>query len=143
MPRPHIPLVRRTAMAQSSSCSQMEMKLDWRSIYSKLLRRKKVLVYPVSSSSESAGRRAGRQQQQKKKITWRLRRRMRHSCAQTRQLTIRAGRKEAEISVPSVSSPAWSHNKVSEFALKSGGRAAASSSSSSRGGGEKKTDILL
>lgn len=63
---------------------------------------------------------------------------MRHSCAQTRQLTIRAGRKEAEISVPSVSSPAWSHNKVSELALKSGGRAAASSSSSSRGGGKKR-----
>lgn len=30
-----LPLVRRTAMAQSSSCSQMEMKLEWRSIYDK------------------------------------------------------------------------------------------------------------
>lgn len=44
MPSPqskvYVPFVRRTAMAQSSSCSQKEMKPDWRSIYTRLLRKK-------------------------------------------------------------------------------------------------------
>lgn len=53
--------MRRTARAQSSSCSQMEMKLAWRSIYTQLRQKKTLLVYPVGEVAESTGR---------QKITW-------------------------------------------------------------------------
>lgn len=80
----YLPLVRRTARAQSSSCSQMEMKLDWRSIYTKW-RHKTLLVYPVSATAESA--------RPQKKSIWMKKR---HSCGGTRPFTVRTGTKVAK-----------------------------------------------
>lgn len=57
-----IPLVRRTAMAQSSSCSQMEMKLDCRSIYTKLMRKKQPYIQWQSPP--------GKKLDEEKRFTW-------------------------------------------------------------------------
>lgn len=70
----------------------MEMKLDWRSIYTKLLRKKKknrVLVYPVAAAQSPLG-----DELDDKRIYMELRPKMSHSWTETRQLTIRTGTKQ-------------------------------------------------
>lgn len=83
-----IPLVRRTAMAQSSSCSQMEMRLDCRSIYSRVLpprtKRTNEQASPrMSQGAAAGGVRRPRSAARRRRFTWKLRGEWRHSCAQT------------------------------------------------------------
>lgn len=104
MPRPqskvYVPFVRRIAMAQSSSWSQREMKLDWRSIDTRLMRAHR----PRRSSSSSSTVRWAKGW---KRLTWSLQPRNRHSDSKTRQSTIRTEAKAVQNDSQALSSPEW------------------------------------
>lgn len=75
-------------MAQSSSCSQMEMRLDCRSIYSRELpprtKRTNEQASPrMSQGAAAGGVRRPRSAARRRRFTWKLRGEWRHSCAQT------------------------------------------------------------
>lgn len=75
-------------MAQSSSCSQMEMRLDCRSIYSResppRTKRTNEQASPrMSQGAAAGGVRRPRSAARRRRFTWKLRGEWRHSCAQT------------------------------------------------------------